>query len=123
MPGEIGDIGFSVVLDPSDDKVAWVWPMDGSDVWPRTSPGGRPAAYVTRDGGDTWERQDSGFPGEQAWYTVKRQAFVRDGLDPLGLYIGTTGGEIWCSSNAGEQWRQVAMHLPEIYSLNVVAVD
>jgi hypothetical protein len=25
--------------------------MDGTDVWPRISPGGRPAVYVTRDAG------------------------------------------------------------------------
>lgn len=123
MPEGIGDIGFSVVVDPQDDNVAWVWPMDGSDVWPRTSPGGKPAAYRTRDGGETWERQDKGLPDEQAWYTVKRQAFVGDGLDPVGLYIGTTGGELWCSNDAGERWNRIAMHLPEIYSLNSVAVE
>lgn len=123
MPREVGDIGFSVVVNPRDDRMAWVWPMDGSDVWPRTSPGGKPAAYVTRDGGETWERQDKGFPRKQAWYTVKRQAFVGDGLDPLGLYIGTTGGELWCSADAGESWKRIAMHLPEIYSLNAVSVN
>ncbi|HKI73152.1 MAG TPA: hypothetical protein VJ998_00800 [Pseudomonadales bacterium] len=123
MPEAVGDIGFSVVVDPRNTDKAWVWPMDGSDVWPRTSPGGKPAAYMTDDGGETWQRQDKGFPREQAWYTVKRQAFVGDGLDPMGLYIGTTGGEVWASSNAGESWNQIAVHLPEIYSLNAVTVD
>ena len=50
--------------------------MDGTDVWPRTSPGGRAAAYRTRDGGKSWERQDRGFPPEQAWLTVKRQCMA-----------------------------------------------
>jgi hypothetical protein len=121
MPKEVGDIGFSVVLNPRDDKMAWVWPMDGSDIWPRTSPGGKPATYLTRDAGASWERQDKGFPTEQGWFTVKRQAFVGDDLDPMGLYIGTTGGEIWCSNNEGESWTEVTRHLPEIYSLNAIS--
>ncbi len=122
MPKEVGDIGFSVVVDPREIDTAWVWPMDGTDVWPRTSPGGRPAAYRTRDGGRSWERQDNGFPTEQGWFTVKRQAFVGDGLDPVGLYVGTTGGEIWSSVDGGESWSNLVRHLPEIYSLQAIEV-
>jgi photosystem II stability/assembly factor-like uncharacterized protein len=91
--------------------------MDGTTVWPRTSPGGRPAVYRTRDGGGSWERQDAGFPDAQAWFTVKRQAFCADRADPLGLYLGTTGGELWMSDDEGAGWRQIATHLPEIYSV------
>jgi photosystem II stability/assembly factor-like uncharacterized protein len=118
MPKEIGDIGFTIVPHPRDADTAWVWPMDGTDVWPRTSPGGKPAAYRTRDAGASWERQDRGFPTDQGWFTVKRQAFCRDD-DPVsvGLYIGTTGGEIWMSDNEGGSWRRIVEHLPEIYSL------
>ncbi|MDB5483173.1 MAG: glycosyl hydrolase [Caulobacteraceae bacterium] len=117
MPPEVGDIGFSVVPHPRDVDTAWVFPMDGTTVWPRTSPGGKPAVYRTRDGGARWERQDRGFPPEQAWFTVKRQAFCADGGDPLGLYLGTTGGEVWMSGDEGGAWRQIAAHLPEIYSV------
>jgi photosystem II stability/assembly factor-like uncharacterized protein len=118
MPKEIGDIGFTIVPHPRDDDVAWVFPMDGTDVWPRTSPGGRPAVYRTRDAGKTWERQDRGFPAEQGWFTVKRQAFCADESTPLGLYLGTTGGEVWMSDDEGGAWRQIAAHLPEIYSVS-----
>jgi hypothetical protein len=117
MPQEIGDIGFTIVPHPRDEATAWVFPMDATDVWPRTSPGGRPAVYRTRDAGDSWTRQDRGFPGEQGWFTVKRQAFCADRADPLGLYLGTTGGELWMSQDEGEDWRQIAAHLPEIYSV------
>jgi hypothetical protein len=116
MPKEVGDIGFTVVPHPRDADTAWVWPMDGTDVWPRTSPGGRPAAYRTRDAGKSWERQDQGLPAEQAWITVKRQAFCGDACDPMGLYFGATNGEIWMSEE-GQDWRQIAAHLPEIYSV------
>jgi photosystem II stability/assembly factor-like uncharacterized protein len=117
MPAEIGDIGFTIVAHPRDEDTAWVFPMDGTDAWPRTSPGGRPAVYRTRDGGARWERQDRGFPAEQGWFTVKRQAFCADRESPLGLYLGTTGGELWMSDDEGAQWRRIGEHLPEIYSV------
>ncbi len=117
MPAEIGDIGFPIVLHPRDPETAWVFPMDGTTVWPRTSPDGKPAAYCTHDAGRSWLRQDRGFPRAQGWYTVKRQGFTCDDCDPLGLYLGTTGGQLWTSANEGKSWRQVAAHLQEIYSV------
>lgn len=119
MPPEVGDIGFTIIAHPRDENTAWVFPMDGTDVWPRTSPDGKPAVYRTRDGGAHWERQDEGFPVEQGWFTVKRQAFVADSERDVGLYLGTTGGEIWISKDEGANWRQVAAHLPEIYALSL----
>ncbi|MCK7576713.1 MAG: glycosyl hydrolase [Chromatiales bacterium] len=53
MPKQVGDIGFPMVVHPRDADTAWVFPMDGQTVWPRTSPDGKPAAYVTRNGGKT----------------------------------------------------------------------
>ena len=49
MPADVGDIGFPMVLHPRDARTLWVFPMDGGTVWPRTSPGGRPAVYRSRD--------------------------------------------------------------------------
>ena len=121
MPKEVGDIGFTIVPHARDADTAWVFPMDGTTVWPRTSPDGRPAVYRTRDAGASWERQDKGFPRKQGWFTVKRQAFCGDMVKPAGLYLGTTGGEVWASTNEGGRFRQIAAHLPEIYS--VVAVE
>lgn len=116
MPRDIGDIGFPIELHPRNSDIAFVFPMDGTDVWPRTSPDGRPAVYRTRDAGITWERHDRGFP-PRAWFTVKRQAMASDGDDPLGLYIGTTSGEVWASIDEGETWSCLVAHLPEIYSV------
>jgi photosystem II stability/assembly factor-like uncharacterized protein len=117
MPQEVGDIGFPLVLHPRDPKTLWVFPMDGTEVWPRVSPGGKPAAYGTRDGGPTWQRLDRGLPAAQAWLTVKRQAMTADAHEPLGLYFGTTGGEVWASANEGAEWSCIARHLPEIYAV------
>ena len=93
MPKNIGDIGFPMVLHPRSAETAWVFPMDGTSVWPRTSPDGKPSVYRTTNGGKIWKRFDSGMPEKQAWWTVKRQAMTADNNDPLGLYFGTTSGE------------------------------
>lgn len=120
LPEEVGDIGFPIVLHPRDPDCVWVFPMDGSTVWPRTSPDAAPACYRTRDAGATWERQDRGFPREHAYWTVKRQCMAQDERDPLGLYLGTTGGEVWASANEGRSWKNIARHLPHVYSVEVV---
>jgi len=119
MPTTVGDIGFPLVLHPRDPDTLWVFPMDGTDVWPRTSPGGKPAAYVTRNGGKTWKRLDFGLPHAQAWLTVKRQAMAGDQHDPVGLYFGTTSGDVWASRDEGAKWHCIARHLPHIYAVEV----
>ncbi len=116
MPTHVGDIGFVIGLHPRDPSTCWVFPMDGTDVWPRTSPDGRPAAYVTRDSGTTWQRQCHGLP-ERGWFTVKRQCMDVDDHDPVGVYLGTTSGEVWASRDEGETWRCLVAHLPEIYAV------
>lgn len=120
MPKEVGDIGFPIVLHPRDPNTAWVFPMDGTQVWPRTSPEGKPAAYVTRDAGQSWQRLDRGLPTEQAWFTVFRQAMTADDCAPVGIYFGTTCGEIWGSANEGDEWTCIARHLPHIYAVEAV---
>lgn len=122
MPKEIGDIGFGVALHPRNEQVAWVFPMDGTDVWPRTPPGGKPALFMTKDGGKSWKRQATGLPKQQGWFTVKRQALVADRHDPVGVYFGTTSGEVWGTNNEGGKWSQLVMHLPHIYSVEVAGV-
>ena len=116
MPRDVGDIGFPIELHPRDPDTAWVFPMDGTDVWPRTSPDGRPSSFVTRDAGQTWTRLDAGMP-ERAWWTIKRQAATVDHGEPVGVYFGTTSGELWASRDEGASWAPIIRHLPEIYSL------
>jgi len=121
MPEKVGDVGFPMVVHPRDDETAWVFPMDGTSVWPRTSPDGKPSAFVTRNGGKKWERLDRGMP-KRAWWTVKRQAMAADLHDPVGLYFGTTSGEVWVSRDEGKRWSCIAEHLPEIYAVETGAV-
>jgi hypothetical protein len=117
MPKRVGDVGFPMVVHPRDADSVWVFPMDGTSVWPRTSPQGKPAVYATHNAGKTWQRLDAGFPAKQAWWTVKRQAMTADASDPVGLYLGTTCGELWTSRDEGRRWACIARHLPEIYAV------
>jgi hypothetical protein len=119
LPKAVGDIGFPIVLHPRDTKTAWVVPMDGSDVWPRTSVGGKPAVFRTTNLGESWKRLDAGFPRRDAWWTVYRQSFAADAADPAGLYVGTSGGSVWASRNEGDRFSEIARGLPPIVSVTV----
>jgi len=123
LPAEVGDIGFPVVVHPRDPDTAWVFPMDGGGNWPRTPPGGHPAVFRTRDGGETWQRQDQGFPATPAWWTVKRQSMVADAHDPVGLYFGTTQGEVWGSVDEGDTFSLLFRDLPQIHAISVAEHD
>ncbi len=120
MPKEIGDIGFPVLTHPRDRDKVWVFPMDGTSVWPRTSPQGKPAVYTSVNGGKSWKRCDKGFPKEHAYYTVFRTAAATDTRDPVGLYLGMTCGEVWASGDEGASWSCIASHLPRITSVEVI---
>ncbi len=117
LPKIVSAHSYPMILHPRKPDVAWAFPLDGS--WPlgRVTPKGRPATYVTKNAGKTWIRQDKGMPKRNAWFTVKRQAMTADAHDPVGVYFGTTGGEVWASTNEGNSWTRLAMSLPEIYSV------
>jgi hypothetical protein len=40
----------------------------------------------------------------------------------VGLYFGTTSGELWMSRDEGRQWTCIARHLPEIYAVETAAL-
>lgn len=119
MPRRVGDVGFPMVVHPRDPDTCWVFPMDAATAWPRTSPEGRPAAYVTHNAGRTWQRLDQGLPESQAWWTVKRQAMTVDAQPVPALYLGTSSGELWIGRDEGARWSLIARHLPEIYAVEV----
>ena len=119
MPKSVGAIGFPMVVHPRDPDTVWVFPMDGTKVWPRTSPAGKPAVYRSVNGGRSWQRQGTGLPKSQAWLTVKRQAMTADHGTPVGVYFGTSSGEIWGSRDEGRTWKCLAAHLPHVYSVEV----
>ena len=79
-------------------------------VWPRTSSGRALRLWHAR------RRQKLAAAGQRpaespGLVDVKRQAMAADGGDPVGLYFGTTSGELWMSRDEGETWDCMARHL------------
>jgi hypothetical protein len=40
-----------------------------------------------------------------------------DSLDACGVYFGTTGGQVYGSSNAGDSWTAIFRDLPAVLSV------
>jgi photosystem II stability/assembly factor-like uncharacterized protein len=113
------DFGFPLAVDPADPDSAYVIPLH-ADV-DRVTPDGRVRVYETRDAGASWTARGDGLPQENAYLTVLRQAFDAVGEGPeLGLYFGTTSGDVFGSGDAGASWFAAATSLPSVNSLVAV---
>ena len=40
-----------------------------------------------------------------------------DDRDPVGLYLGTTQGEVWASDDEGASFHELFRHLPQIHAV------
>jgi photosystem II stability/assembly factor-like uncharacterized protein len=108
--------GFVIAVDPRDPKKVFVIPEEGPEF--RSAVNGEFAVWVTENAGRSWTPLRKGLPARPAYLHVLRQAFRTDGLDPLGLYLGTSSGAVYASANGGKSWKQIAEHLPEITALH-----
>ncbi|HEV2316046.1 MAG TPA: exo-alpha-sialidase [Thermoplasmata archaeon] len=61
-------------------------------------------------------RGDKQFPGN---FGTHREGMASDRLDPFGLYLGTTTGQLFVSANAAKTWSQVPFTFPSIHSVTV----
>jgi BNR/Asp-box repeat protein len=77
------------------------------------------AVARSRDGGKTWKFMRRGLPQKNAHVTVLREAMTSDALSPAGVYFGTTGGTLYATRDAGENWSVLAENLPPVYSVEV----
>ena len=110
--------GFAVALDPRT-KYAFAYPLEGESF--RLPHDGRPVVYRTRDDGAHWEPHSRGLP-ERSYASVLRGAMAVDGLDPCGVYFGTTSGEVYASRDRGESWNELPCRLPRILSVQAFEV-
>jgi photosystem II stability/assembly factor-like uncharacterized protein len=112
------DFGFPLVVDPEDPESAYVIPLT-ADL-DRVTPDGRVRVYETRDAGASWASRGDGLPAGDAYLTILRQAFGRDGSgEGMGLYFGATSGDVFGSGDAGVTWFTAAAHLPPVHSVRV----
>ena len=88
------DFGFPMVIDPGDPDSAFLIPLVADTD--RVTVDGRVRVFGTRDAGETWMTLSDGLPQENAYLTILRQAFDRDGEGPgMGLYFGATSGDVF----------------------------
>jgi len=108
--------GFPIALHPREPDTAFVVPEEGAEN--RVTCNGRLGIYRTRDGGASWEERPQGLP-TPAWSAVMRESMASDGLDPVGIYLGTQSGSVFVSPDEGESWVEAARQLPPILSVEV----
>ena len=111
--------GFPIRVHPRDGQTIWTLPLNG-DVSGRYPPDAAAAVWKSEDGGETWSAKRNGLPQEGCFFTVLRQAMAGDTADPAGIYFGTNSGSVFASLDEGENWQQVAGHLPTILSVEVL---
>ena len=111
--------GFPMAAHPHDPKTVYLAPLV-SDAQRFTSDGAM-VVWRSRSAGDDWEPLRRGLP-EQAWLTVLREGMATDPCDEAGVYVGTTGGQIFYSRDEGDTWQTLTDYLPPVLSVSAARV-
>ena len=48
---------------------------------------------------------------------------AHDDRDPVGVYFGTSSGQVYGSADEGRTWSRIADNLPPIWSVEALALD
>jgi photosystem II stability/assembly factor-like uncharacterized protein len=120
--GLVSEFGFVFGAHPRDPATGWVIPLSHPEEG-RYAPGGSLGVWRTNDSGDSWQRHGDGLPQENAFVGVFREAMAVDRLDPVGVFFGTSTGQLYGSVDEGESWSVVAENLPPIWGVEAVALD
>jgi hypothetical protein len=111
------DFGFATAVHAHEPDTVYVVPIKSdSEHYP---PGGRLRVYRSRTGGHAWEALTRGLPQRHCYVNVLREAMAVDSLDSCGVYFGTTGGQVYASADAGDNWMAVVRNLPPVLSIEV----
>ena len=114
------DFGFVIDVHAHEPETIYVVPIksDGEHF----VPDGRLRVYRSRTGGDEWEALTNGLPQSNCYVNVLRDAMAVDSLDSCGVYFGTTGGQVYCSADAGNTWNPIVRDLPAVLSVEVQTI-
>ncbi|MGB6500055.1 MAG: exo-alpha-sialidase [Thermoplasmata archaeon] len=109
------DFGFVVATAPGHPGEAYFVPLDGEA---RTVHGGHLQVYRWGLEKQKWQPlvKKGAFPGA---FGIQREGLAVDGLDPTGVYVGTTTGQLFLSPDAGRSWSLVPYQFPGIHSVSV----
>ncbi len=111
------DFGFVIDVHAHEPETIYVVPIKSdSEHFP---PEGKLRVYRSRTGGNEWEALSKGLPQSDCYVNVLRDAMTVDSLDTCGVYFGTTGGQVYASRDAGNNWAPIVRDLPAVYSVEV----
>jgi photosystem II stability/assembly factor-like uncharacterized protein len=111
------DFGFVIDVHAHDPETLYVVPIKSdSEHYP---PDGKLRVYRSLSGGNEWEALTNGLPQKDCYVNVLRDAMSVDTLDPCGVYFGTTGGDVYGSADAGDNWMPIVSNLPRVLSVEV----
>lgn len=113
------EFGFGLALDHGDAETCFVLPMEPREGTFRATTG---ALRVYRRAGRGWKGLGNGLPQAGAFQSVLREGMASDGLARCGLYVGTGGGHLFHSRDAGRSWKALASFLPPILSVSAAVV-
>jgi photosystem II stability/assembly factor-like uncharacterized protein len=109
------DFGFVIDVHAHEPETIYVVPIKSdSEHFPLD---GKLRVYRSRSGGNEWEELSKGLPEKDCYVNVLRDAMSVDSLDKCGVYFGTTGGQVYCSANAGDTWKAIVHDLPPVLSV------
>lgn len=119
----VGDLpsrfGFPIAVHPHDPRTIYVVPLISDDR--RVSPDGQMQLWRSHDDGDTWHPLTNGLPAD-SYLTILREGLATDDCEDAGLYVGTTGGQVFYSRDAGDSWEVLADFLPSVQSVSAARV-
>ena len=111
------DFGFAIDVHAHEPDTVFVVPITSDSK--HFPPDGQLRVYRTRSGGGEWEPLTKGLPQENCYVDVLRDAMAVDSLDSCGVYFGTTGGQVYASSDSGDSWTPIVRDLPAVLSVEV----
>ena len=111
------DFGFPVEVHAHEPNTVYVVPILSDSL--HYPPDGKLRVYRSKTGGDQWEALTNGLPQENCYVNVLRDAMSTDSLDKGGIYFGTTGGQVYCSPDGGDNWKPIVRDLPPVVSVEV----
>ena len=111
------DFGFVIDVHSHEPETIYVIPIksDGEHYVHE----GKLRVYRSRTGGNEWEAMTKGLPQKDCYVNVLRDAMAVDSLDKCGVYFGTSGGQVYCSADAGDSWNPIVRDLPAVLSVEV----
>jgi photosystem II stability/assembly factor-like uncharacterized protein len=111
------DFGFAIDVHAHEPETIYVVPIKSdSEHFPLE---GKLRVYRSKTGGNEWEPLTKGLPQANCYVDILRDAMAVDTLDECGIYFGTTGGQVYCSADAGDTWSAIASFLPPVLSVEV----